>query len=215
MPGPGCLANGSLGVAQAIEQAIRRRKLDVKLNLGLKTTGCHGFCERGPLVVIQPKGIFYQGVKPDDVKEIVEKTLVEGEVIQRLLYRDPNTKQRVEQYTAIPFYCQAAAHRPAEHWPNRPGRHRGLPGRRRLCRPGPGPDQDEAGRGHRGGVQASGLRGRGGGGFPTGRKWKTCRNAHRRRAQATCSATQTRATLARLWTAASAKVIRTPCWRAW
>jgi len=93
--GTGCLANGSLNVAQSLDRAIRRRKLDAKLKLGLKTTGCHGFCEQGPLVVIQPKGILYKGVKPKDVKEIVEKTVMKGEVVERLLYRDPTTKKRI------------------------------------------------------------------------------------------------------------------------
>ena len=104
--GTGCLANGSLDVTKALERAIRGSGLDVKLSLGLKNTGCHGFCEQGPLVVIQPQGIFYKGVKPKDAEEIVEKTLTNGEVVERLLYRDPNTKKRIEQYTAIPFYSK-------------------------------------------------------------------------------------------------------------
>ena len=174
--GTGCLANGSLGVAQALEQAIRRRKLDVKLNLGLKTTGCHGFCERGPLVVIQPKGIFYQGVKPDDVKEIVEKTLVEGEVIERLLYRDPNTKQRVEQYTTIPFYAKQqriALRNIGRIDPGDIEDYLAVGGYAGLARALTKMKPDEVIEA----VSKSGLRGRGGGGFPTGRKWQTCRRA--------------------------------------
>ena len=174
--GTGCLANGSLGVANALDRAIRRRKLDARLKLGLKTTGCHGFCEQGPLVVIQPEGIFYRGVKPGDVKEIVEKTLLKGQVIERLLYRDPNTKKRVERYAAIPFYSKQ--HRIAL---------------RNIGKIDPGSIDDYlAVSGYAGLAKAltemtpeavietmakSGLRGRGGGGFPVGRKWKTCRNA--------------------------------------
>ncbi|MFH1418654.1 MAG: NADH-ubiquinone oxidoreductase-F iron-sulfur binding region domain-containing protein [Planctomycetota bacterium] len=175
--GTGCLANGSLEVLEGLDRAIRRKKLDVKLKLALKTTGCHGFCEKGPLVVIQPEGIFYKGVKkPKDVQEIVEKTLVRGEVVERLLYRDPNTKKRMQKYTEIPFYSKQ--HRIAL---------------RNIGKIDPGNIDDYiAGGGYAGlakaltkmkpeevveAVAKSGLRGRGGGGFPTGRKWKTCRNA--------------------------------------
>ncbi len=174
--GTGCLANGSLGVAEALDKSIRRRKIDASLKLGIKTTGCHGFCEQGPLVVIQPKGIFYRGVKTDGVKEIIEKTLIDGEVIERLLYRDPNTKKRIEQYTEIPFYSKQ--HRIALRNIGRidpadiddylaVGGYAGLA--KALTTMSPDQVLDS--------VSKSGLRGRGGGGFPAGRKWKTCRNA--------------------------------------
>ncbi len=174
--GTGCLANGSLEVTEALDRAIRRKKLGAKLALGLKTTGCHGFCEQGPLVVIQPKGIFYKGVKPKDVDEIVEKTLVGGEIIERLLYRDPNTKERIEQYTAIPFYgkqLRIALRNIGKIDPGSiddylaVGGYAGLA--KALTRMTPEEVVDT--------VAKSGLRGRGGGGFPTGRKWKTCRDA--------------------------------------
>ncbi|MBU0718213.1 MAG: 4Fe-4S binding protein [Planctomycetes bacterium] len=174
--GTGCLANGSGKVAEAFEQAIRTRKLEAKLALGLKTTGCHGFCEQGPLVVIQPKGIFYKGVKRKDVEEIVEKTLVGGEVIERLLYRDPATKKKVETYAAIPFYHNQVRI-----------------ALRNIGKIDPGDIEDYIAAGGYAGlakaltemkpeevikaITKSGLRGRGGGGFPTGRKWKTCRDA--------------------------------------
>jgi NADH:ubiquinone oxidoreductase subunit F (NADH-binding)/(2Fe-2S) ferredoxin len=174
--GTGCLANGSLAVTEALEEAIHTKKLDVELSLGLKTTGCHGFCEQGPLVVIQPKGIFYKGVKPKDVKDIVEKTIIGGEIVKRLLYRDPNTKERVEQYTAIPFYSKQVRI-----------------ALRNIGRIDPGDIDDYFAVGGYAGlakaltemtpeqvidaVTRSGLRGRGGGGFSAGRKWKTCRNA--------------------------------------
>jgi NADH-quinone oxidoreductase subunit F len=174
--GTGCLANGSLGVADALKRAIHSRKLDAKLKLGLKTTGCHGFCEQGPLVVIQPKGIFYRGVKAKDTKEIVEKTLMEGEVIERLLYRDPNTKKRIERYTDIPFYSKQLRIALRNIGKIDPasiddyiavGGYAGLA--KALTKMTPEQVVDA--------VAKSGLRGRGGGGFPTGRKWKTCRNA--------------------------------------
>ena len=174
--GTGCLANGSLGVTEALEQAIRSRKLDVKLALGLKTTGCHGFCEQGPLVVIQPKGIFYKGVKPEDAEDIVERTLINGEVIRRLLYRDPNTKKKAEQYTRIPFYnkqVRIALRNIGKIDPGNiddylaTGGYAGMA--KALTEMTPGEVIDT--------VAKSGLRGRGGGGFLAGRKWKTCRDA--------------------------------------
>ena len=174
--GTGCLANGSRAVTEAFERAINNAKLDAKLALGLKTTGCHGFCEKGPLVVIQPNGIFYNRVKPEDVEEIVEKTLKNGEVVERLLYRDPNTKKRVAEYQAIPFY-----------------RKQVRIALRNIGKIDPGDIDDYLAAGGYAGlgkaltkmtpeevidaVAKSGLRGRGGGGFPTGRKWRTCRNA--------------------------------------
>jgi len=174
--GTGCLANGSLKVTESFEREIRRRKLDVELKLGLKTTGCHGFCEQGPLVVIQPKGILYKGVKPKDVKEIVEKTVMKGEVVERLLYRDPTTKKRVTEYAAIPFYSRQVRIALRNIGKIDPcdiddyiavGGYAGLA--EALTEMTPEQVIDA--------VTVSGLRGRGGGGFPTGRKWKTCRNA--------------------------------------
>ncbi len=174
--GTGCLANGSLAVTEAFEKAVREQKLDVELALGVKTTGCHGFCEKGPLVVIQPKGIFYNRVKPKDVEDIVEKTLKKGEIVERLLYRNPNTKERIEQYTAIPFYSKQLRIALRNIGKIDPGNiedyiavggYLGLA--KALTKMKPEEVVDA--------VTASGLRGRGGGGFPAGRKWKTCRDA--------------------------------------
>ena len=127
-------------------------------------------------MVIQPKGIVYRGVKPKDVDEIVEKTLKNGEVVERLLYRDPNTKKRVEQYTEIPFYSKQhriALRNIGKIDPSNIddyiaiGGYAGLA--KALTEMTPEEVIDD--------VTKSGLRGRGGGGFPTGRKWKTCASA--------------------------------------
>jgi NADH:ubiquinone oxidoreductase subunit F (NADH-binding)/NADH:ubiquinone oxidoreductase subunit E/Pyruvate/2-oxoacid:ferredoxin oxidoreductase delta subunit len=174
--GTGCLAKGSLAVAGALETATGEKGLDVEFNLRLKKTGCHGFCEKGPLVVIEPAGIFYTNVKTADVDEIVEKTLLGGEVVERLLYRDPITKERAETYTDIPFYARQqriALRNIGRVDPSRiedyiaAGGYRGLA----AALSGRTPEEviDE--------IDRSGLRGRGGGGFPTGKKWRTCRNA--------------------------------------
>ncbi|MBU0639396.1 MAG: NAD(P)H-dependent oxidoreductase subunit E, partial [Planctomycetes bacterium] len=174
--GTGCLANGSAAVVKALDDAIRSRKLAAKLKLGLKTTGCHGFCEKGPLVVIQPEGIFYNGVKPKDATEIVEKTLMKGEVLERLLYRDPNTKTRVREYTAIPFYSRQlriALRNIGKIDPASIDDYLAVGGYAGLAKALDSMVPEEV----IDTVTRSRLRGRGGGGFPTGRKWKTCRDA--------------------------------------
>ena len=83
----GCRALRSAAVREAFIAEIRDRKLSGGVRL--QATGCHGFCERGPVIVIRPQGIFYERVKPEDVPEIIEKTILNGEVIERLCHRDP------------------------------------------------------------------------------------------------------------------------------
>ena len=85
--GTGCTAMGSAQVYEAFKQQIERQKLGGRVRV--KQTGCHGFCEKGPLVVILPKQFFYTGVDVGDVEEIVSKSVLGGEPIDRLLYRDP------------------------------------------------------------------------------------------------------------------------------
>jgi NADH-quinone oxidoreductase subunit F len=102
--GTGCLASGSKEVAEAFASEIAKRSIDASVELFVKPTGCHGFCERGPLVVLNPQGILYTKVKAGRVEEIVEKTLVAGEVIPGLLYKEPVSGERVEKYEEVPFY---------------------------------------------------------------------------------------------------------------
>ncbi len=102
--GTGCLASGAKTVAEAFATEIAKRSIDADVNLFVKSTGCHGFCERGPLVVVQPMGVLYTKVKPKRVEEIVEKTLLGGEVITNLLYKEPVSNQRIEKYEEVPFY---------------------------------------------------------------------------------------------------------------
>ncbi|MDO9534970.1 MAG: (2Fe-2S) ferredoxin domain-containing protein [Bacillota bacterium] len=85
--GTGCRASGSLDVVSSLLTMISQKKLDV--NLDTKITGCHGFCEQGPLMVITPQNILYCKVDAGDVDEIVEETILRGKVVERLLYVDP------------------------------------------------------------------------------------------------------------------------------
>ena len=172
--GTGCLAHGSEQVATAIRAEMERAGLAGNVRFFTKKTGCHGFCEKGPLVVIQPTGTFYVKVKPIDAEAIVARTVLKGEVIEKLTYRDPNSKKRLPSYHDIDFYArqQRLALRnigridPAEiEDAIASGAYTSL-GKVLATMT---PEQVIAE------VERSGLRGRGGGGFPTGRKWRTCR----------------------------------------
>ena len=100
--GTGCQAYGCQQVVDAFAQELARRGLQKEVRL--RSTGCHGFCERGPLAVFQPSGIFYQQIKVEDVPQIVEKTVLGEEIIESLLYRDPTTRQSIRQEHEVPFY---------------------------------------------------------------------------------------------------------------
>ncbi|MBP2146992.1 NADH-quinone oxidoreductase subunit F [Methanofollis sp. W23] len=168
--GTGCLAFGSAAVREAFEEEARKRGMEVGVAFMADATGCHGFCERGPLVVVHPGEIFYQQVKVADVPEIFEKTVLNGEVIRRLLYRDPSTKERYQSAEKIPFY--ARQHRVVLKNTGQVNpfeiddciREGGYAGLAKALAMAPAEVV--------GVVKASGLRGRGGGGFPTGVKWE-------------------------------------------
>ncbi|MFH1531913.1 MAG: NADH-ubiquinone oxidoreductase-F iron-sulfur binding region domain-containing protein [Pseudomonadota bacterium] len=174
--GTGCLAAGAGAVAGALRAALDAKKLDVEVGLKMSETGCRGLCELGPLVTFEPSGFFYQGVKASDISEIVEKTIEGDDVIPRLLYRDKATRQRVETYHEIPFYKRQT------RWalrnvglvdPRDVGEYIARGGfsalAKALTRMSPEEVLTE--------VETAKLRGRGGGGFDAGRKWRSCLNA--------------------------------------
>ncbi len=171
--GTACRANGAIEVYEEFKKVLAEKNInDVSVEAVTKT-GCHGYCALGPLVILEPEGTFYTKVKKINIPEIVEKTIENGEIIQRLLYKDANTKKRVADYNEIPFYArqQRIALRNAGNIdPNQiehyiaVGGYQGMA--KALTQMKPQEVIDE--------VSKSGLRGRGGGGFPTGRKWATC-----------------------------------------
>jgi len=91
--GSGCGAYGTDEVKDALDKEISQNGLKGKVEV--KVTGCHGFCEKGPIMVIHPEGTFYSQVKAEDVPEILDQTLVKKELVERLLYKDPVSKQRI------------------------------------------------------------------------------------------------------------------------
>ncbi len=172
--GTGCRARGSVVVAEAFRNEIKKQNLEIPI--GTKQTGCHGFCERGPVVVIGPKEIFYQRVKLRDVSEIVSKTLLNGEIVDRLLYVDPTTGQKVLYEHEVPFYEKQRRHILANNGRIDPTNildYVAVGGYQALAKAITTMSCDEI----IDTVEKSGLRGLGGAGFPTGRKWRLCRKA--------------------------------------
>lgn len=182
--GTGCIANGALKVHDALIDAIAEAGLDVEVefrddhgdrdageHLHLSHSGCQGFCQMGPLVSIEPDGLLYVKVRPEDAFDIVAETLVCGHEVDRLLYVDPTTGRPCHGPGEIPFYQRQQRHvlsgcghldpEDIREYIHRDG-YRAA--RRAWTEMSPEGVCAE--------IEASGLRGRGGGGFPTGCKWR-------------------------------------------
>jgi len=167
--GTGCESTKSPQIQAAFEEALQETDVEIKF------TGCHGMCQQGPIVVIEPEDIFYAQVKVKDVPKIVEKHLGEEEPVKRLFYQDPATKEKIPTYHEIPFYKRqkrlvlrnCGVINPEEIEDSlAAGVYEGL---EKALEMDPDFIVEE--------VKGSGLRGRGGGGFPTGLKWQFCRQA--------------------------------------
>jgi NADH-quinone oxidoreductase subunit F len=170
--GPGCLPMGSEEVASAFREELQKNGLAGRVML--KESGCQGLCARAVRVLLRPKELCYQQVTPEDVAEIVEATLKNGQVVERLVYEDPVSKARAAHKAEIPFYQgqQPVVLRKLDIIDPESlddylalGGYRAL--RKALFEMTPEAVIDA--------VERSGLRGRGGAGFPTGRKWRLCR----------------------------------------
>ncbi|MDR3754695.1 MAG: NADH-ubiquinone oxidoreductase-F iron-sulfur binding region domain-containing protein [Terracidiphilus sp.] len=181
--GTGCMANGAMKVFERFRKEMDQAGLNVVLELRpeagdrdvrLSKSGCQGFCQMGPLVSIVPDGILYTKVRAEDVPEIVERTLVSGEAVERLLYKDPATRRICRGLEDNPFYARQDRRVLRECGFLDPEDirefmlHGGYSAAKKaflemspenICKQ----------------ISESGLRGRGGGGFPTGRKWEAAR----------------------------------------
>lgn len=170
----GCKASKSWDIIDVFRNELKKHHLDDHVHF--RVTGCHGFCEKGPVMVIDPQGIFYCKVTPDDVPEIIEETVKKNQPIERLLYTDPVTKKKVVKEADVPFYS---------------AQHRNLLKYNRLVSPTNIEDYIAIG-GYEAAEKAltqmspeeiirevtdSEIRGRGGAGFPTGMKWQFCAQA--------------------------------------
>ncbi len=166
--GTGCVSSRSIHIAEGLKKEIAAHGLSDSVEV--KPTGCHGFCERGPIVIVEPECVFYGNVKEKDVPEIVESHLKNNTPVERLFYKDPATKKPIACYTDIDFYkkqqrivLRNCGHINPENIDDyiAAGGYQGL--EKALKDMTPQQVIDE--------VTKSGLRGRGGAGFPTGRKW--------------------------------------------
>ncbi len=169
--GPGCLPMGSDEVAAAFREELDKNGLAAKVLL--KECGCHGLCAGAVRVLIRPQEITYQHVTPEDVPEIVEKTLKEGQVVDRLIHEDPATHEKAACKGDISFYrgqMPIVLRKLDIIDPASLDDYLALGGYRALRKALTEMSPDDV----IDAIDQSGLRGRGGGGFPTGRKWRIC-----------------------------------------
>ncbi len=177
--GTGCIAGGSLKVYEAFQKEMEKHHIGFCLQITkdchenyLSMSGCRGFCAQGPLVSVGD--VFYTKVKPEDVPEIVEKTLLKGEVIDRLLYHNPANDQKAKTVAEIPFYAKQERillHDCGRINPEDINEYIAHGGYAQAKRAYTQMTDEEVCRE----MISSGLRGRGGGGFPTGKKWDLTR----------------------------------------
>jgi NADH:ubiquinone oxidoreductase subunit F (NADH-binding)/(2Fe-2S) ferredoxin len=170
----GCRARRSLRVIEALEREIAEH--DLSETVEIKRTGCHGFCEMGPVMVVEPEGIFYCRIRPDDVVDIVSETVLGGGIVERLLWKDPETKERIVREKDLPFYAMQSknvSRNSGRIDPTSIEDYLASGGYSALSKALFSMSPAEV----IGTVTASGVRGRGGGGFPAGIKWRLCAGA--------------------------------------
>ncbi len=170
----GCRAYGSAAVKSALEEEVAKQGLSEEVEI--RSTGCHGFCAKAPVIGLEPLGIQYQEVTPDDAVEIATETLKNNQLIERLAYKDPKTNAPIFHLDQIPFYakqekrvlkrCGRIDPRSIEDYIAADGYQAII---KALTKMDPESVIEE--------VLASGIRGRGGAGFPAGLKWKFARQA--------------------------------------
>jgi len=172
--GMDCFSLDNGRIISAFEEEVSKK--DLKTKVDLRATGCHGYCEKGPMVVIYPEEICYVVVTPEDVPEIVSQTVLGKKVIDRLIYADPDTGEKAAHQSQVPFYKNQMRHIIGNNSKIDPksiddylavGGYSALS--KSLFEMSPEQVLEE--------IKKANLRGRGGGGFPAGRKWETARNA--------------------------------------
>jgi NADH:ubiquinone oxidoreductase subunit F (NADH-binding)/(2Fe-2S) ferredoxin/Pyruvate/2-oxoacid:ferredoxin oxidoreductase delta subunit len=169
--GTGCVSCGSFKIKEALEKEVKKRNLQDEVQV--VATGCNGFCERGPIVLVQPDGIFYQLLKVADVPHLVEEHLLKGRPVKKLMYVPPAEKQPVPKMKDIEFFKHQrliVLRNRGRIDPEKVEEYIAFDGyeamAKALSEMTPAAIIDE--------ILFSGLRGRGGAGFPTGKKWAAC-----------------------------------------
>ena len=168
--GTSCISSGSLDIRKVIEEELKKNKIT---DVEIVPTGCHGFCQRGPIVIVEPDGTFYSQVKPEDAKDIVESHIAKNIPVEKLFYRDPLTGKPIQGYKDVTFYkgqeriiLKNCGHINPENIDN----YLEVDGYKALEKVLKSLKPEEV----ISEIKKSGLRGRGGAGFPTGLKWELC-----------------------------------------
>ncbi len=172
--GTGCHASGCHQVIEAFKKVLQDHSRGNGIDF--RVTGCHGFCERGPLVILHPQKILYQRVKPEDALKIFEETILEGKILDSLLYEHPTTGEKIIREEDVPFYkkqMRIIFGNNGSIDPTRIEDYLAVGGYRALAKALSSMHPDEIIKE----VKKANLRGRGGGGFPAGVKWETCKKA--------------------------------------
>nr|MBD3621528.1 NAD(P)H-dependent oxidoreductase subunit E [Sunxiuqinia sp.] len=183
--GTGCKAAQSELIKNNFQNQLEERGLENDIQV--IHTGCFGFCEQGPIVKIQPDNTFYVSVTPDDTSEIIEEHLIKGRIVERLLYTDPNTKSQISESKNMDFYkkqVRIALRNCGFINPENIEEYIGNEGYSALgkCLDELSPEETIRI------IMDSGLRGRGGGGFPTGLKWDITRKEKNEQKYVVCNA---------------------------
>lgn len=183
--GTGCVSSGSRDIKVKLEDELA--KYDLTNEVKIVETGCHGFCEKGPIMIVYPEGVFYCQVKPEDVEEIVEEHLLKGRIVDRLLFKEPLTEESIPSYKQIDFYKKQkriVLSNCGRIDPENIDEYIAIGGYeaagKAITEMTPQEVIDE--------VKESGLRGRGGGGFPTGLKWQFTHDAEGDKKYIICNA---------------------------
>jgi len=183
--GTGCVSSGSGKIKERMVAELEERGLQKEVKI--VDTGCYGFCEKGPIVIVYPEGVFYCQVTEDDVSEIVEEHLLKGRIVERLLYKEPLTEESIPGYSEIDFYRKQQRIALANCGRINPesiheyiavGGYEALG--KALTEMKPEEVIEE--------IKSSGLRGRGGAGFPTGLKWELTRREESDKKYVICNA---------------------------
>ncbi len=172
--GTGCVSNHAFDIKSALEKEIAKHNLQAEAEV--VTTGCNGFCGAGPILVVQPDGIFYQTLKVSDIPFLVEEHLLKGRPVKKLMYVPPKEKAPIPKMSEIPFFSDQtliALKNRGMIDPENIDDYIARGGYKALAKVLTSMTPDEVLQE----IKKSGLRGRGGGGFPTGIKWETCKKA--------------------------------------
>jgi len=183
--GTGCVSSGALKLIDMLREQLASHNLEEEVCI--RSTGCHGFCEQGPILIIEPDKTFYTKVKSSDLAEIIESDIIGGKKIERLLYHDPVSGEKAATYETVNFYskqnriilknCGQINPERISHYFAKDG-YRAFEKVLHTLKPEEVIEE----------VKKSGLRGRGGAGFPTGLKWSFCRGAEGDKKYVICNA---------------------------